>query len=658
MLLEAAVPRSEQDPDNEADAKKAADNEADATEAADNEADAETEAAEAINLAAETAAASLEAAAVRTLAAVFANLTMHPVTGAFAESSHESAFAAQFFKRAFQGHVLLMVLAHILFIGMAVVAQDILRLAWIMITLFMTLGLTGRVLLHRMHDTARAQRLFSWIWTILLMQACVVHSGSLLVAPALACPIALNGGVLLMTLPIVLLHGSHGKDFVHKAVVAALLLVPRLVVLASCGEAALAPELSDMTVIVVGSAAAHVIELSLRHSYAEQVQERLRVAEERQLMEEERRRHGERTEQLQAEKERLLYDMQLRPHDDSNRVALRRGLQAGAKSKPHGASTAKATQATSSMTGDTPPSEAGGRAPSNLDPPSLPPGPPSSTAGSSGPAPSDEQLPTEGAVRVQSSGTALASKTGPASSTETGPAVTEAFLSSLLSDEEAVVELQNILTPAEAAAIGPGAQQGPHSGHLQPNGPTPQAVSSYLPVPVAPSVPAAPSVLMAPSRPVGPAAPVAPVAGVTVGPVAPFYMPPPVAPFGMPPPAAQHPPAAQQLFGNVPPAPWQGHSPPAAMTPRQTALYLALQRSQLARTEVEIHQIVRALAIALGASRTENGTVRALHAVLIQMGRPGMSEKEAYNATGASMSNFKKWSKRVQYARLDLPPPP
>ena len=91
-----------------------------------------------------------------------------------------------------------------------------------------------------------------------------------------------------MTLPIVLLHGSHGKGFVHKAVVAALLLVSDLVVLASCGEAALAPGLSDMTVIVVGSAAAHVIELSLRHSYAEQVQERLRVAEVTQLMEEER----------------------------------------------------------------------------------------------------------------------------------------------------------------------------------------------------------------------------------------------------------------------------------------------------------------------------------------------------------------------------------
>ena len=303
------------------------------------------------------------------------------------------------------------------------------------------------------------------------------------------------------------------------------------------------------------------------------------------------------------------------------------------------------------MTGGTSPSEAGGSAPSDLGPLSLPPGPPSSTAGSPDePGPSEEQLPAEGAVRVQSSGTALATETGPASSTETGPAAMEAFLSSLLSDEEAAVELQNRLTPVEAAAIGPGAQQGPHSGHLQPNGPNPQAVSSYLPVPVAPSV------LMAPSVPAAPAAPVAPVAaGVTVAPVASFYMPPPVAPFGMPPPAAQHLPAAQPLFGNAPPAPWQGHSPPAAMAPRQTALHLALRRSQLARTNVEIHQIVHGLVIALGASRTESGTIRALHAVLIQMGWPGMSEEQAYRATGASMSNFKKWRKRVQYAQLDLP---
>ena len=61
-----------------------------------------------------------------------------------------------------------------------------------------------------------------------------------------------------------------------------------------------------------------------------------------------------RNEQLLAEKERLLYDVQRgRPlDDDDDRSAIRRGLQAGG-------------------------------APSNSPPPSLPPGAPSSTAGSS-----------------------------------------------------------------------------------------------------------------------------------------------------------------------------------------------------------------------------------------------------------------------------------
>ena len=563
MLLEAAVPRSEHDPDLEA-------------------------AAAAINLEAAAAAANLEAAAAASLAAAAAaNLAMHPVTGAFADSSHESAFAAQFFRRAFSGHVLLMALAHTIMIGMAIIAEGILRPVWIMITLFMTLGLVGRVLLHRMHDTARAQRYFCWIWTVLLMQACVVHSGSLVVAPALACPIAL-GGVLLMTLPIALLNGSHGMGFVHKAVVISLLLVPRLVVIAACGKAALASELSDMGVILVGSAVAHVLELSLRHSYAEKVQEKQRLTEERQLLVEERRRHEERTEQLQAEKERLLYDVQRRPHDDSNRDAIRRGLQAGT-SQPHLSGEATA--------GDTASSEAGGPAPSGSPPPSLPPGAPSSTAGSSTAPPSD--------------GLSLAT-----------PEVTEAFLLSLLADEEAVLELQSILTPAEAAALGRPAQEEPPNPGYLPARPSSEVVASYLQSPVVVSLVVAG---------------VEVVAGVAQQ-HAPFH----VVPHGV-----------QDVVDNRPQL--QGGNRP--MTPRQQALYVALQRAQVARTEIEIYQLVNTLAKALGASRTESGTIRALHAVLIHIGRPGMSEKEAYSSTGASMSNFKKWRRRVQHAQLDLPPP-
>ena len=48
-------------------------------------------------------------------------------------------------------------------------------------------------------------------------------------------------------------------------------------------------------------------------------------------------------------------------------------------------------------------------------------------------------------------------------------------------------------------------------------------------------------------------------------------------------------------------------------------------------------------------SRMEVGTIRALHAVLLQLARPGMNDVEAYRSTGASRSNFTKWRRRVQH---------
>ena len=117
--------------------------------------------------------------------------------------------------------------------------------------------------------------------------------------------------------------------------------------------------------------------------------------------------------------------------------------------------------------------------------------------------------------------------------------------------------------------------------------------------------------------------------------------------------------------GSEPQGPHLPVSPPGSldpdqgsMTPRQRALHVARQRLQIARTSIESYQVVQTLALALGASRVEGGTIMALHAVLLQMDRPGMSQKEASTATGASLSNFQKWRKRVQHARLDLPPPP
>ena len=86
-------------------------------------------------------------------------------------------------------------------------------------------------------------------------------------------------------------------------------------------------------------------------------------------------------------------------------------------------------------------------------------------------------------------------------------------------------------------------------------------------------------------------------------------------------------------------------------TPEQ-ALQIALHGVQTARSDAEVHQVVRTLAIALGASRTEVGTIKAVHAVLLQLLQPDMSDAEACSLTTASNSNFAKWRKRMRDAQL------
>eukprot|EP00964_Phaeocystis_antarctica_P142311 scaffold107566_cov69-Phaeocystis_antarctica.AAC.1 len=108
----------------------------------------------------------LEAAAPNTAAAA-ANIAMHPVTGAFADPSHETACAAQLFRMAFPCHVFLMALSLAL-IGWTAFWQGLWPLDG-MVVLSTTLGLIGRVLVHRMHDTVRGQRLGSWTWTALVV---------------------------------------------------------------------------------------------------------------------------------------------------------------------------------------------------------------------------------------------------------------------------------------------------------------------------------------------------------------------------------------------------------------------------------------------------------------------------------------------------------
>ena len=133
--------------------------------------------------------------------------------------------------------------------------------------------------------------------------------------------------------------------FVHKTALIGLMLVECVVAIAVCGADALAVALCNFGALVLGSVVAHMAELFLRHSYAEKANERRRQAEETEA----KKRLEERNEQLKAEKERLMYDVQRSSNflDEDERNVIRRGLQGR------------------------------GGAPSDSAPPSLPPGPPS-----------------------------------------------------------------------------------------------------------------------------------------------------------------------------------------------------------------------------------------------------------------------------------------
>ena len=86
-------------------------------------------------------------------------------------------------------------------------------------------------------------------------------------------------------------------------------------------------------------------------------------------------------------------------------------------------------------------------------------------------------------------------------------------------------------------------------------------------------------------------------------------------------------------------------SPPAVEACRDAAL---ANFSEVLRRLI-VQQVVRTLAAALGAARTELGTIKALHAVLIKLERPGLSDMQAYTSTNASKSNFNKWRSRVNF---------
>ena len=297
-------------------------------------------------------------------AAVAKDIAMHPVTGTFADSAHEAAFASQLFRVAYPVHLFLMALSLALLIWVALASPPELQTLWGMITLSVSLGLVGRALLHRMHDSARAQRLGSWTWAVLLMLAEAAEIGSLMMAPAAACELERKDhSAPLVATAIALINGSHGMPFVHKLALVGFAGLTKLLVAtpAICQDSAVIAY--EAGALILGAAVAHMVELHMRHNYAE----KRRTEEDKRRLDEEKRLLEERNEQLQTSNERLMYDVQYRGRpldDDDERSAIRRGLQAG----PSPASDSDLAR---------------GPAPSDSAPTSLPPGPPSSSASSS-----------------------------------------------------------------------------------------------------------------------------------------------------------------------------------------------------------------------------------------------------------------------------------
>ena len=570
---------------------------------------------------------------LETAAQPAAAANMHRVTGTFADPSHEATFAAQLFRMAYPTHVLLMALVLTYFTWSALVEPDR-RAYWVVNGWALGLGLLCRVLLHRTgrHDPVRSRWMGSWAWIVLTALIIAADVANLIVAPAAACESLEQAKYMipLVYLCMVLINGTHGLGFACKVALMSLALTDCVDGVAACHD----PELYSwlvctIGVIVLGSAATHTAELFLRRSYAEKVQAMTQLEE--------------RNEQLKAEKERLLYDVQRRGRpldDDDERSVIRRGLLAGS------------SQPCVLNYGDTDPSEPGG-APSD-SPLTLPPGPPSSASSGSVASYGQKQvqLALEALLADQAMGagaeqqsirmvrlaegagarSSAAALTEPASRLEMAsePEGVEAVLTELMADESSVLELQGMLGS-------PPARTSPLSEMVAGVRVVRQRVIAHrVQGTVNRTPPTPPEATLMP----GPEW-LAEVNELDKG---------------------------LHIDGGARSEPQEPHlpvGPPGSLDPdqdsmtpnRQRALLVARQRLQIAGTNAESHQVLYTLAMALGASRVEGGTIKALHAVLLRMDRTGMSEREAHTATGASLSNFQRWRRRVQYAQLGLPPP-
>ena len=272
-------------------------------------------------------------------AAVAVTIAMHPITGAFADPAHESAFAAQFFRLAFRCHAFLMALMLVVTAWSAFRAPFLWTLSRSTLAICI-IGLAGRVMVHRIEDTERGQRMGSSTWTALAVLAMVSDVSDYLAVPAATCRTAAIQDLSTMAMhPLValafaLVNGTHGLSFSRRIGLTVLLMV---IFFCDCQLQAGMFQVLSAVLALIGFAVAHLAEMHLRHSYAEkqglrrrskdEAEDIQRLERERRRLEEsmdgESRRLEERNEQLRAEKARLVRGLQAGPNqpgDGSSRV--------------------------------------------------------------------------------------------------------------------------------------------------------------------------------------------------------------------------------------------------------------------------------------------------------------------------------------------------
>ena len=618
-------------------------------------------------------------------------IAMHPITGTFAHPERESAFRSAAFRLAFPFHAFLMALLIPLTLWAASGAPSGLLPVWYTRTLLCSISLVGRVLTHRIEDPVRSQRVGACCWAaFVLLSCCVLDAYTLWMTPATSCwrgqPLreswAAREVTPLIYLGAALTNGTLGLGFWCKSVLLGLVLAFVIFgTAAACGTAMLLRLLFIVAAGTAGFVLAHIAELLWRHSISH-------LEEKLDTVDREKRRLEERNEQLRAEKERLLYDHALqrrsRPFgtfEDDELSAIRRGLKAQPSQpyRPAGDGPASESSQISSA------SQAGlrPRRPSGSPPATLPPGPPSSAASkSSSSSGSGGAPPTAGSASVTSSGKEheradvavlgdrrlLELEVERWTDTSLLTSSQGALLADLLADSHTGRGASELVTQPSSSApeqsagqpmaacgrpvqMKPEDTEGPGLGWQGPSqGSFPDPCLLRPPSLVAPLLPTATQQLVMPGTPytmvtqdtVNVNSTLSQGWGNTGQGVATSWS------VG---------PSCSNAYSNVhgPPVSLGGQSSTIASTPEQQALQLARDGLRVARADIERFYVLRTLATALGASRTESGTISALHAVLLQLERPSLSCEEACASTGASTSNFKKWRRRVHQARLNLP---